>query len=288
MLSRSLARTVALVTLILLGAAPPAFAQPPGPPANRPGQSWPRTQFADGSGSIAMPPGWRLNSARQAAAELQGPRGEAVAVGITMPIVPPQFGTPGSLAAPYMPPAEAYAWVSEVVARRTGSSAQARIVEMVPTPPLSQNARAAYLLADQMTQGRHYRAFALVNTALLGNGYWQYYMTLLTAPVEIFPQALPLMTEVWQSWSISQGEMNRRTAQAMLTMQETNRIMQSTAEGRRTTEWHQRLTGMTLQGRWVIEDTTTGQRKELSQQEINSLFERFPGRYRVVPSDQLK
>jgi len=38
------------------------------------------------------------------------------------------------------------------------------------------------------------------------------------------------MTEVWQSWSISQGEMNRRTAQAMLTMQET------TAEGRRTTE----------------------------------------------------
>ena len=85
-----------------------------------------------------------------------------------------------------------------------------------------------------------------------------------------------------------QGEMNRRTAQAMLTMQETNRIMQSTAEGRRTTEWHQRLTGMTLQGRWVIEDTTTGQRMEHSQQEINALFERFPGRYRVVPSDQLK
>jgi len=131
---------------------------------------------------------------------------------------------------------------------------------------------------------------------MLGNGYWQYYMTLLTAPVEIFPQALPLMTEVWQSWSISQGEMNRRTAQAMLTMQETNRIMQSTAEGRRTTQWHQRLTGqwhrrltrMTRQGRWVIEDTPTGQRMELSQQEINTLFEKFPGRYRVLPSDHLK
>jgi hypothetical protein len=45
---------------------------------------------------------------------------------------------------------------------------------------------------------------------------------------------------------------------------------------------------MTLQGRWVIEDTTTGQRMERSQQEINALFERFPRRYRVVPSDQLK
>jgi len=145
-----------------------------------------------------------------------------------MPIGPPQFSSPGSLAAPYMSPAEAYVWVSEVVARRTGGSGENR--GDVPTPPLTQNARATYLLADQLTQGRRYRSFALVNTALLGNGYWQYYMTLLTAPVEIFPPALPLMTEVWQSWSISQGEMNRRTAQAMLTMQET------TAEGRRTTE----------------------------------------------------
>ena len=286
--SGSLARAVVLATLSILAVAPGVAAQQPGSPPYRPGQSWPRTQFSDGSGSIALPPGWRVNSARQAAAELQGPRGEAVAVGITMPIGPPQFSSPGSLAAPYMPPAEAYVWVSEVVARRTGGSAQARIVEMVPTPPLTQNARATYLLADQLTQGRRYRSFALVNTALLGNGYWQYYMTLLTAPVEIFSPALPLMTEVWQSWSISQGEMNRRTAQAMLTMQETNRIMQSTAEGRRTTEWHQRLTGMTLQGRWVIEDTMTGQRMERSQQEINALFERFPGRYRVVPSDQLK
>jgi hypothetical protein len=128
------------------------------------------------------------------------------------------------------------------------------------------------VLADQITLGRRYRSFALVNTAMLGNGYWQYCMTLLTAPAEIFPQALPLMTEVWQSWSISQGEMNRRTAQAMLTHAGD----------------HQHLTGMTLQGRWVIEDTTTGQRMELSEQAINSLFERFPGRYRVVPSDHLK
>jgi hypothetical protein len=169
--------------------------------ADRPGQSWQRVQFPDGSGSIALPPGWRLTSARQAAAEM-------------------------------------------------------------PTPPLTQNGRTAYLLADQMNHGRPYRSFALVNSAALGNGYWQYYMTLLTAPAEVFPQALPQMTEIWQPWSISQGEMNRRTAQAMLTMQETNRIMQSTSEGRRTTEWHQHLTGMTLQG--------------------YSLFERFPGRYRVV------
>ena len=50
-----------------------------------------------------------------------------------MPIGPPRLAAPGSLAALYMPPAEAHAWVSEVVARRSGGSAQARIVEAVPT-----------------------------------------------------------------------------------------------------------------------------------------------------------
>ena len=64
--------------------------------------------------------------------------------------------------------------------------------------------------------------------------------------------------------------------------------MQSTAEGRRTTEWHRRLTGMTLRGRWVVEDTTTGQRQELSSPEMNGLFERFPGRYRVLSSSELR
>jgi len=40
-----------------------------------------------------------------------------------------------------------------------------------------------------MNHGRPYRAFALVNSAALGHGYWQYYMTLLTGPAEVFPQA---------------------------------------------------------------------------------------------------
>jgi hypothetical protein len=94
------------------------------------------------------------------------------------------------------------------------------------------------------------------------------------------------MTEVWQSWSISQGEMNRRSALAMLTMQETNRIMQSTAEGRRTTQWHQTLTGMTLQGRWVIEDTVTQQRREVTMEQLNALFDADPGRYRTLSASE--
>ena len=89
-----------------------------------------------------------------------------------------------------MPP-DAFAWVSEVVARRGGYSAQTRIVEVAATAPLTQNGRTAYLLADQMNHGRAYRSFALVNSAALGNGYWQYYMTMLTAPAEVFATRCP-------------------------------------------------------------------------------------------------
>ncbi len=55
-----------------------------------------------------------------------------------------------------------------------------------------------------------------------------------------------------------------------------------------TTQWHQHLTGMMLQGRWVVEDTLTGQRIEMTSQEMNQLFERYPGRYRVIPASELR
>lgn len=288
MLAASLRRGVALLASALVLALAIDLARAQQRPAHQPGQQWPRVSFPDGSGSIALPQGWRITSSFQGSAEIQGPHGEGLAVGITRAIGPAQFAGPAILAGPYLPPPQAYAWVSEIFARQAGGTAQVRIAEVAPTAPLTQNGQTAYLLADQMNRGRHYRSFALVNTAALGTGYWQYYMTLLTAPADIFPQALPLMTEIWQSWSVSQGEMNRRMAHAMLTMRETNRIMQSTAEGRRTTEWHQSLTGMTLQGRWVVEDTQTGQRKELTSQEMNALFQAFPGRYRTLGAAELK
>jgi hypothetical protein len=93
------------------------------------------------------------------------------------------------------------------------------MAEMVPTPPLSRNTRAAYLLADRIAQRRRYRAFALVNTA-------------------------------------------------MLTMQETNRIMQSTAEDRRTTHWHQHLTGSrSSSGATASSRPTTSNKSAISKSE---------------------
>ena len=51
---------------------------------------------------------------------MQGAYGEAVAVGITMAVGPAQFKQPGVLAGPYLLPPDAFAWLSEVIARRGG------------------------------------------------------------------------------------------------------------------------------------------------------------------------
>lgn len=254
--------------------------------ASAPDAGWPRIAFPDGSGGIAVPPGYRINNAGRGSAELQGPNGESMSVGISMPIGPAQFAMPGVLAGPYLSPAQAYAWVSDTLSQR-GGGARTRIIEVLPTAALTQNGQAAYLLAEHSAGSRRNLAFALVNSANLGNGYWQFYMSVVTAPAAAFPQAFPQMIAAWQSWSVSNAEMQRRTAQALGTMKETSAIMQATAEGRRTSAWQQQLTGLTLAGRWVIEDSRDGSRREVSSGQWNALDEAEPGRWRRLGAAEI-
>jgi hypothetical protein len=41
-------------------------------------------------------------------------------------------------------------------------------------------------------------------------------------------------------------------------------------------------------GRWVVEDTLTGQRIEMTSQEMNQRFQRYLGRYRDIAASQLR
>lgn len=241
-----------------------------------------RIAFPDGSGSITLPAGWRLTSAQRAAAEAAGPNGEGVALGITMPVGPPQMAAPGVLAAPYLPPPDAFAFVTQ-----RGGSQVLRMIAVQPTGALSQGGQAAYLLADMNHLGRPYRAFALVNTAPLQGGYWQYYMTMLLAPSESFARSLPRMVEIWKSWGISQGEMNRRTEKALMTIKETEAIMRGTiAERNRSQPLRDTLRGELLSGDVVLEHLRTKRRVTVTTAQMNQLFELEPGEWRVVPTHE--
>ncbi|MBA3319792.1 MAG: hypothetical protein H0T50_17105 [Gemmatimonadales bacterium] len=250
--------------------------------AGTPALAQQRIAFPDGSGSITLPAGWRLTSAQRAAAEATGPEGEGVALGITMPVGPPHIAAPGVLAGPYMRPPQAFAFVTG----QTGSPVL-QIVALQPSPPLTYGGEAAYLLADLNHLGRPYRAFALVNTAPLQGGYWQYYVTMLLAPPEVFPRSLPVMVEIWKSWGISQGEMNRRTEQALTTMKETAAIMRGTlAERSRSQPLRDSIRGELLAGEEVLEHLRTKRRVRVTTAQMNQLFELEPGEWRVVPTHE--
>lgn len=277
-------RRGSLVRLALPWAAAAAAALPALPAGAQAG--WQRIRFRDGSGSIALPPGWRLSSAQRATAEGQGPNGEAFALGVTFAVGPPQFATPGVPAGPYLPPQQAFAWANAMSTQRSAAPIRVlRYTETLPTQPLTQGGRAEWLIAELAVGQRPYKALALVNTAPVSPGYWQYYMTLMMAPAEMFAYALPVLIEIWKSWGISQGEMNRRLDQALATMAETNAIMRGTLAARqRPTPRQQEITGDTLRGYWVLEDRATGMRIKVTVAEANDMMAREPGRYRWLAS----
>lgn len=241
-----------------------------------------RVNFPDGSGSITLPRGWRLTSAQHGVAEAAGPNAEGVALGITLPVGPLQMVAPGVLAGPYMAPPDAFA----LVMRRGGSQVM-RMVAVRPTAPLTQGGQANYLLADMNHLGRPYRAFALVNTAPLQGGYWQYYMTLLLAPTDVFARSLPQMVDIWKSWGISQGEMNQRTEKALMTIKETETIMRGEiADRNRSKPLHDSLNGELLSGEVVLEHLRTKRQVRVTTAQMNQLFELEPGEWRVVPTEE--
>lgn len=275
-----------LATLALPWMAAATAALPASPAGAQAG--WQRIRFRDGSGSVALPPGWWLSSAQRATAEGQGPNGEAFALGVTTAVGPPQFAAPGVLAGPYLPHQQAFAWVNASSTQRSAAPLRVlRYTESLPTQPLTQGGQAEWLIAEMAVGQRPYKALALVNTAPLSPGYWQYYMTLMMAPAEVFAYALPVLIEIWKSWGISQGEMNRRLDQALATMAETNAIMRGTLAARqRPTPRQQEITGDTLRGYWVLEDRTTGMRFKVTVAEANDMMAREPGRYRWLATDE--
>lgn len=252
-------------------------------------QQWPRQPFPDGSGSVAVPPSWRVTSVQRGSVEMQSAGGDAFAGGVTFAVGPAQFGQPGVLAGPYLPPAQAFAWVQQVIGQRGNYQNQVvRVLEVQPTAPMTQNGQSAFVLADMLIRGRPYRTFSLVNTANLGNGYWQYYMTMTLSPVERFGFALPVILDVWRSWSVSQAEMNRRLSEGLQTMRQTNEIMRNTSAilTRGPTAVQQEITGDLFRGEWVIEDYQERKRWKVTNEQANRLFEAHPGRYRMVPADE--
>ena len=253
---------------------------------------------ADGKAAIGVPAGWRITGSGNGAVDVGGPQGQAISVGIYLPIlVQPTFVGPvaGAIYLPFIAdPAAAVRPVSEALGRQTAArggpvTTDMQVLERYNTPPPLGAGQAAYLVARSRVGGRPYLHFALVNTAPIDAGSWTYYYSTVAAPDGVFQRDLALMLDVWRSWSLNQQMLRDRMQDAALKLRQTGEILRSAARGQ--SEAYDRANkgfSYYVRGLEALEHTPSGRRGTFDRDFADAVVKADPTKYRLVPPSQYR
>ncbi len=255
-----------------------------------------RISLPDGSATIGLPPGWRMTFGQNGAVDLEGSRGEQVSLGAAAPIsTNPMARMAGMLVAPYSSPVQALQVLTPQISPKLARLGRppVRLVRIVESAPAQYpGGQSAYVLYEADVGGRRYTALALIVTPPTGMQQWMYYTSVVSAPSEVFHGELPLLLQVWQSWSVSGETHMRRLQAAMRSMQQTAELARaaaaertraglSTAEG-----WDQYIRGVQ-----TVEHKGSGFRGEVENTKVDGLLRALngsgTGNWRAVPPSEL-
>jgi hypothetical protein len=252
----------------------------------------------DGKAAIGVPAGWRITGSGNGAVDVGGPQGQAISVGIYLPIlVQPTFVGPvaGAIYLPFIAdPAAAVRPVSEALGRPTAArggpvTTDMQVLERYNTPPPLGAGQAAYLVARSRVGGRPYLHFALVNTAPIDAGSWTYYYSTVAAPDGVFQRDFALMLDVWRSWSLNQQMLRDRMQDAALKMRQTGEILRSAARGQ--SEAYDRANkgfSYYVRGLEALEHTPSGRRGTFDRDFADAVVKADPTKYRLVPPSRYR
>lgn len=184
--------TVAMIAVLgaaLPGAAPPAAAQ-----------TLRQTPFDDGTGSIGLAPGWRIDSAYRGSVTCVGPGGAAVILGVPWAVFRPDTSLAGAHQQPRAYPGDILGALREVLAKRGGAAL--RSVSGNQVPGAFPGVPAYYLLYEFEQNGRVMTGMGYFTTLDYGpsSPAWQLYSSAVVAPREQFPQVLQTMLRMWRAW----------------------------------------------------------------------------------------
>jgi hypothetical protein len=253
---------------------------------------------ADGKAAIGVPAGWRITGSGNGAVDVGGPQGQAISVGIYLPIlVQPTFVGPvaGAIYLPFIAdPAAAVRPVSEALGRQTAArggpvTTDMQVLERYNTPPPLGAGQAAYLVARSRVGGRPYLHFALVNTAPIDAGSWTYYYSTVAAPDGVFQRDFALMLDVWRSWSLNQQMLRDRMQDAALKLRQTGEILRSAARGQ--SEAYDRANkgfSYYVRGLEALEHTPSGRRGTFDRDFADAVVKADPTKYRLVPPSRYR
>jgi hypothetical protein len=248
-----------------------------------------QTQLPDGS-TIGVPAGWQVTTANQGSLDMQGPRGEGISLGAALPVY---TQSPGPYIPGYSPavasccdPVRSTAELAPQIeqgARAHGIPAAhlRRILEAQETQ--WQRGRAAYILSESELNGQTVLSYGLVAAMPTGGTQWMYYVSMVSAPEPVFRQELPLMLEVWKSWSVSSSVMRDRLDHAARSMQQTWDILRS-GSSHATEVAHRCANGQDdyIRGVMTIENVRSGEQRKVPNDQAEGWVR--SGEWKYVPA----
>jgi hypothetical protein len=276
---------------------------PANQPASRP-VDWRQVPLPDGSGSMMLPTDWRIAAASQGMVDALGIDGSHVALGIHGPVLTPEMGAayqqmPGATVpvpvAPYSDPVTAL----QNLFPQFGLQSPQRILRIhdsAPTP-WPHGGQAAFVHFDWQqgtgAQAREFTSLALFGV-MPGYNQWTFYLSIVSAPTQVFARNLPMLMEIWNNWKVADHVHRQRLDKAASDMREIGAIIEQThdrrqqAQDRMAADWTEVLRDQTFLG-----DTQLGERHEVPLTQVQdwaSELNRLAGyeRFRHIPLRDLR
>lgn len=211
---------------------------------------WTEQASPDRTASVAIPSNWRIVSGSQGVVAIQGPTGESVVLGLQFFVQPNQAG--------YMAPEQALAWFLRTNGIQLLSIQGRQGVQANPSE------QAEMIVAQTQEQGHKCKLVAVVRTAQIGMGYWQFHISALDAPAEGFDAAAPTMQKIYNSWKLDPNYVNGHFDHAARVHAQTAASVTAWAQSN-VHRWDNfnTETDRILRGQSVVENTDTGKRIEV-------------------------
>lgn len=253
-----------------------------------------RTALPDKSGFIGLAPGWKIIGAYKGTVDAQGPSGEALSLSGYQQVFP-RGNYPKHINGAYLPPWPALQAYEDALfnhAIRQGR-ASIRLLEQAPIQS-KPGQQAAYISFEVSTpDGKKYRGLASVLTSPFHDdlGSWFFYLSIVLAPSNRFPQVFPVLWEMWKSWSVNQEVFRERAESVLKNMREINRMIQETNAYRQHVfdntnfGWDETIRGVTM-----IEDMETRERTEIDTNYAQKIVDEANShgyQWRIVPIGEL-
>lgn len=162
-----------------------------------------------------------------------------------------------------------------------------RVIEAQQTAPVTGSGQSVFMMAEASLNGRAMKVFALASSSPIGGDQWLFYTSYVMAPAEVFDRSFGGMLDIWKSWGISQGEINKRLEAAANSMAEARRILASAnANTSKAYDRSNRAFSDYIRGDAIVQDHVTGRRTKMSLGSASALVKNDPTRYSIVPGSQ--